>query len=265
MTKKWAALFVFFIFISAGAGSALAESSSSNDGLTPEQRKALEMGVVDHLYKKGLDALAAGQFEQAEGYFDRVLTLEPRHRGAQKGIDRVMKEYEKREPSSPPKKKAKDPQAILLEKLTAQLDQNMREENWEAANGSARKILAVDPQNRAALRKKPVIMRNLYNRAVERGAARANSGDDQAAIDAYQLALSYKPDAALKEKIAELREKLADSNKAKSEELYLEALKASQANQMDHALDLCKKSLALNPKNLQAQRMLERLQSRTHP
>jgi len=54
-----------------------------------------------------------------------------------------------------------------------------------------------------------------------------------------------------------------DQNKIdQSNQLYLEALAASQNGESAEAIKICKSALALNPDNLQALRMLDRLQSK---
>jgi tetratricopeptide (TPR) repeat protein len=222
-------LFPFLLSVSGAAPDKKRSLAVSDDGLTPEERKGLVSEVVDHLYKQGLDALTTRHWEQAETFFDRVLVLQPKHVGAQRGIDRVMREYEKREPPAPPKK-------------------------------------VVDPQtHQGALQKKPVILRNLYNQAVARGEDQEKKGNNQDAIDAYQLALSYRSNPTLKEKVVELQAKVGIANKKESDVLYLEALKASQSNQPEQALELCQKALRLNPKNIQAKRMRDRFLARIKP
>ncbi len=51
----------------------------------------------------------------------------------------------------------------------------------------------------------------------------------------------------------------------KSDLLYLEALSANQTGNTEDALKLCKRALVLNPNNLQAKRMLQRLVPKSTP
>ena len=51
--------------------------------------------------------------------------------------------------------------------------------------------------------------------------------------------------------------------KKRSNELYLQALSASQNGDFDGAYKMCRQALKLDPENLQAERMCERLESRS--
>lgn len=57
----------------------------------------------------------------------------------------------------------------------------------------------------------------------------------------------------------EMVRKKTELDKQGSDELYYQALAASQNKEKVQALDLCRQALKLNPSNLQAQRMLDRL------
>jgi cytochrome c-type biogenesis protein CcmH/NrfG len=81
-------------------------------------------------------------------------------------------------------------------------------------------------------------------------------------VDAYRVAVNYNRDPILSDKIDQLLEKISEVKDRKSDDLYLQALDASQNGLADKAIELCKEALRLNPDNIQAQRMLERLQSR---
>jgi hypothetical protein len=80
-----------------------------------------------------------------------------------------------------------------------------------------------------------------------------------------QPAKVVKP-APVKKVVAEKKpEESAEEKKKKAEAVYLEALKAAQANDFNKAFDLCQETLQINPRHLQAQKMAERLGSRHIP
>jgi predicted metal-dependent hydrolase len=57
----------------------------------------------------------------------------------------------------------------------------------------------------------------------------------------------------------------AEDRKKKADSVYLQALKAAQANDFTRAYNLCQETLQINPRHLQAQKMAERLGSRHIP
>lgn len=197
---------------------------------TVEERRELMSQVVDDFYRKGVTALSSGQWEIAEDYFDRVLTLDPQHKGARFGLTKVLERYQAEEARHAPARKEGPPKSTPTGQVS-------KEANLE----------------------------RLFDRAVERGKKRETAGDLQGAFDAYQVALSYRADATLKEKAESLRGRLEEKNRKNSDELYLEALRANQQGDVIQAFSLCKRALDLNPKNIQAQRMLERLESKQLP
>jgi tetratricopeptide (TPR) repeat protein len=120
-------------------------------------------------------------------------------------------------------------------------------------------MLAIDPENKNAKSKLLGIKQKLYSQAIERAKERESKNDFAGAIDAYRTAQTYRNDPTIPEKINALRRGMADQKIKKSEALYVEALQVSQEGRIEEAINLCKQSLALNPDNFQAQRMLDRL------
>lgn len=220
-----------------------------------EENYQLIRDVTEEFYQKGLKALNSNDLGTAEAYFDRVLTIKPNHVGAKKGIDAIMKAYE----DTTPVNNKVDPKIALIKKLEDKLYEKLSDEDYEEAAGVANEILAIDPNNKVAKQKLTFSNRKLYAEALERAQTRAEAGDERGAIDAYQLAMGYGKDPSLKEKISALRTRMAEKTKAHSSKLYIEALTASQNGKTDAAVALCKKVLAIDPKNIQAQRMLDRL------
>ena len=239
----------------------LGEPDSGDRPIT-EEEKVLVENVVEEFYQKGKIALKAGKLEQAETYFDRVLILNPNHRDAQEGINLIMRLYEEPEPQNKEIVSKKDPKKTLVTKLLNQLNQAFKKNKFEEAETLAKKIIAIDPTNAVAKKRLGEVHRKMYVKMMVSGARHEKSNQLQRAIDAYQNALSYKNDSSLKQKIKTLRKQLVLKRRKRSDELYIEALSASQSGNYRKALGLCQKALSLNPKNLQAKRMAERLESR---
>lgn len=223
------------------------------------QKKQLAEEVANEFYEKGLQALRDGKIEQAEGFFDRAIILNPDHEGARKGIEFIMKSYEGAEKRVEEEKKKK--QADLINALIQDLSQKIEAGKLDEANDVAEKILAIDPKNKTAGKKIKEIQRKGYLEAVGRAKKHEKAGAYKKAIEAYQDSMAYKKDASARHKIKKLKKKIAERNRKKSEELYLKALAVIQEDKVSEAMDLCKKALALDPENLQAQRMLSRLKS----
>jgi tetratricopeptide (TPR) repeat protein len=215
--------------------------------------------VVDDFYQKGLKAFQAGDLATAEGYFDRVLVIRPQHRGARVGIDQIMKTYDQSTPL--PEEPKTDPTQKLIQNRLAAMESKIASGEDEQAAVIAREILAIDPNHNGTRRRQAQINRRLHLLAVNRAQEREEAGDEQGAIDAYLLAMNYGKDESLAHKVASLRQALHEKNKVRSNELYLEALAAVQLDDAFEAIKYCRRALALDPKNLQAQRMLERLAS----
>jgi tetratricopeptide (TPR) repeat protein len=154
-----------------------------------------------------------------------------------------------------------DPKAELVGRLETELEQQMAEADWEEALSVAGKILAVDPDNRTAKQKKVTIRTQLSRRAARRAAEREAAGDLEAALDAYKIAAGHRPDPALDEKIRSLQKKLVERAIRRSADLYLEALTAHQEGRAKDARRLCETALELDPKNVQAHNMLQRLKA----
>lgn len=226
----------------------------------PPTEPLLEDNVAEEFYQKGLKALNDGELEQAETFFDRVLVIKPNHKGAQEGIAYIMQTLE--DPQPPKVAPAPNPKLVLLEKLNKQLDAEISKGNWEEAHTVSSKMLAVDPDHTSAKPKFIRVKRKLHDAAIERAREREAKEDYTGAIDAYRTAQTYWNDPVIPENVIRLRKKMAQEKLKKSETLYVEALQKSQEGKIEEAVQLCKQSLTMNPDNMQAQRMLDRLQPR---
>lgn len=224
--------------------------------MTIEEHNQIKNDVAEDFYKKGLLAVEAGRYEEAEGYFDRVLILKPRHQGAKEGIEFVLKKLEQ----ARVKEESVDKEQALIKALEEKLKKQISENQNNKALDVAHELLAIDPANDTAKKSIPLIHEALFTKAVERSNERAEREDFQGAIDALEVALKYKKDSNVQEKIEQYQGRLGEQQHKKSEEIYLKALEESQSGNPEEALRLCKKALSLNPENLQAQKMLERLE-----
>lgn len=244
---------------SPGEKSRLDKKRRGEEPLDPPDKAALAAQIAEEFYQQGLTAMNEGRLEQAEGYFDRVLILIPDHSGAKSGIETVMKAYE--EPSvtlsTPTINRA------FLENLESDLEQAYSQDDLERAGELIEEILAVEPDHKGAKKRRVAINRKLFDQALVRAGEREKVGDLQGAIDALLVAYGYRRDAGIRTQLQDLRIRLAHENEDRSDTLYVDALAASQEGRTDEAIELCRQSLALNPKNAQAKRMMERLTPRT--
>ena len=226
---------------------------------SPEDRKRLMDEVTAGFYADGIKAKKAGKLDEALPLFERVVLLDPKNEAAKGQVADIKKRLAAAKKSQP---SAKTATSKLLTKLWSEADAATKAKNWEVAQLALKKILAIEPANKRARARLDTAEQNLFARLKARGEDREKSGNTAGAIEAYKLALSHGKDPVLAAKVERLRAQLGETNRKKSDDLYIEALGASQQGNSDKALTLCRQALRLNPTNLQAQRMLERLESR---
>jgi tetratricopeptide (TPR) repeat protein len=237
------------------------KSGTVLEEFTPEERKKLLNEVADEFYLRGEKSYANGNLKESQEFLERALTLNPQHNKAKLRLNLVLKKLEP-PPTPKPAVSVKDTKSVLISKLEKELDRWVVEKNWDNTEAAAKKLLAVDPGNGKAKTRLQIAHKNLALRAFNRGETREKQGDFQGAVDAYRVAVSYDPSQELSEKINSLSDKINESNSRRSDDIYLQALEASQAAAYEKAIDLCRQAIQLNPNNIQAQRMLERLKSR---
>jgi hypothetical protein len=102
----------------------------------------------------------------------------------------------------------------------------------------------------------------LFERLVMEGHELETAGNLPRAAATYERALNSRYDAGIAARLDDLRAKIQKDNHRRSQDLYLSALNASQSGNQKQALVLCRQSLDLDAQNLQAQRMLTRLNGR---
>jgi len=227
---------------------------------TPEDRKRLMGEVSGGFYADAIKAKAEGRLNDALTLFERVLILEPTNNPARTQAADIKRRLEAS--SKTPKTPVKDSAARLMAKLWNDADAAARAENWDEARLNYRKILAIDPASKKAKAKLAATEAKLFEKLKKRGEERETAGDSEGALDAYQLALIHGEDVAVTDRLARLKSRLADSNRKRSDDIYAQALGASQQGNNDKARILCKQALAIDRTNIQAQRMLERLEKR---
>lgn len=227
---------------------------------TPEDRKRLMGEVSGGFYADAMKAKSAGRLNEALTLFQRALILDPANDAARAQIADLKQRLEAG--SKPQKAPVKDSAARLMAKLWNDADAAARADNWDEAQANYRKILAIDPGNKRAKTRLDAANARLFEKLKARGEEREKAGDSEGALDAYQLALIHGEDEAVSDRLEKLKSRLAESNRRKSDDIYVQALGASQQGNNDKARVLCKQALAIDRSNIQAQRMLERLETR---
>ena len=233
---------------------------SPSPALDPADRKRLVNEVSTAYYADAMKAKRAGRLTEALKIFDRVVALDPGNQAAREQATEIRRALEAKTRSS---KTPSHPSRAVV-KLWGRADTAARAQNWEEAEALYTKILTIDPQNKRARAKQEFARAKLFERLKARGEERERAGDLEGALSAYQLSLNHGQDQAVLGRIRVLRRRLAESNRKKSDEIYAEALSATQQGDEKKARDLCRQSLKLDPTNIEAQRMFERLEKRPH-
>jgi len=226
---------------------------------TPEDRKRLMAEVSRGFYEDGLKARKAGRLSEALALFERALSLDPGLKAAKTQIADI-----KRLTRAPKVQKSpsRDSSARLVSQLFREGELQAKNGKWSDARLTFNKILSVDPDNGRAKSKLAMAEARLFDHHKRRGEERERAGDAEGALDAYQDALAYGDDPAVEARLVKLKARVAEANRKRSDEIYADALSASQQGHNDKALTLCRRALRIDPSNIQAQRMLERLERR---
>jgi tetratricopeptide (TPR) repeat protein len=224
--------------------------------LTPEDRKRVMSDVAEGFYSDGVRAKTSGRTTDAIAYFERVLAIDPNHAAARAQLADLKKKHQ----AAARKTTSKETTSHLLTKLWAEGDAATRRENWDEAQLAYRKILAIEPDNKKAHARLDMAEGKLFAKLRQRGDEREKASDLGGAVQLYQQALMHGDDESLEQHVENLKQQLAESNRKKSDQIYADALAASQQGNNDRALMLCRQALRTDPSNLQAQRMLERLE-----
>jgi tetratricopeptide (TPR) repeat protein len=226
---------------------------------SPEDRKRLMDEVSAGFYADAMKAKKEGRLSDAQTLLERVLILNPGNAVAKSQLAEIKKKNAAKSSKGP----SKDATARLVTKLWTEADADYRAERWDEAQLGYRKILAIEPTSKKAKTKLEASEARLLDRLKQRGDDREKSGDLEGALEAYQAALRHGGDASIAERAARLQKRLVETNRRKSDEVYAAALSASQQGNNEKARGLCRQALRMDPSNIQAQRMLERLERRT--
>jgi tetratricopeptide (TPR) repeat protein len=220
---------------------------------TPEENKALENELVGEFFDAGVRAYAAGKSDQAADLFQRVLLLQPSHRGAREALNVLSK-------SQKPAEEKAAPATRPIDTWVAELNRAVQARRWTAARRWAVRILSDTPDHPVAAKALPQINHELFASACQRARDHERRSDQAGAIRLYKTALGYQTDAAIENRILTLERQIRDDRLSRSEVLYREALAASQEGETEKALRLCGEALELNPNHFSAKRMQLRLQ-----
>lgn len=214
--------------------------------------------LTEKFYDMAIQAFAVQDFAQAGELAEKVLTLNPDHaeaRELKERVDQVLKE-------------AQDfAEQQQRTEIIAPLAQSARElfdqKRYEDALAKFNEILAIDTNDAEAIRlrdlSKELIAKDAYNGALRA----ARDGDLKGAVALAQKAIKYKPDyPEARELLRTVAEKNRVGDEAKSKEIYKDSLDAFLAGDPQKAYDLAVKALELDPKNVEAQRMRDRLAQR---
>lgn len=235
---------------------------SPSPELNPEDRKRLVNEVSSAYYADAVKAKKAGRLAEALKLFDRVVALEPGNQAARDQATETRRSLEVRAKAQ--KTPARSSSSRALSRLWSQAEAAARAQKWDEAETLYQKILALEPDNKRARAKQEFANAKLFARLKTRGEQRERAGDMEGALAAYQMALTHGEDQAVLNRIGVLKRRLSDSNRKKSEQVYVEALSATQQGDDKKARDLCEQALKLDPSNIEAQRMFERLEKRPH-
>ncbi|MBK8869660.1 MAG: PorV/PorQ family protein [Elusimicrobia bacterium] len=214
--------------------------------------------LTDKFYDMAVQAFATGDYAQAGELAEKVLKLNPDYTDARdlKGrVDTVLKEVQVFEEEK------------RLAELKAPLTQSGRElfeqKRYEESLAKFDEILAMDTADAQALRMRDQAKEMVAKEAYNAGLRAARGGDMAGALALTKKALRYKPDfAEAKELLKSLEVTKGADDEEKSKEYYKESLDKFLAGDPQKAYELAVKALELNPNNVEAQRMRDRLANR---
>ncbi len=214
--------------------------------------------LTDKFYDMAVQAFATGDYAQAGELAEKVLKLNPDYTDARdlKGrVDTVLKEVQVFEEEK------------RLAELKAPLTQSGRElfeqKRYEESLAKFDEILAMDTADAQALRMRDQAKEMVAKEAYNAGLRAARGGDMAGALALTKKALRYKPDfAEAKELLKSLEVTKGADDEEKSKAYYKESLDKFLAGDPQKAYELAVKALELNPNNVEAQRMRDRLANR---
>jgi tetratricopeptide (TPR) repeat protein len=214
--------------------------------------------LTDKFYDMAVQAFATGDYVQAGELAEKVLKLNPDYTDARdlKGrVDTVLKEVQVFEDQK------------RLEEQKAPLAQSARElfgqRRYEEALAKVDEILKMDTADEEAMRMREKAQEMAAKEAYNAGLRAARGGDMGGALSLARKALRYKPDfAEAKELLKSLEATKGADDEEKSKGLYQDSLTAFLEGNPQKAYELAVKALELNPNNVEAQRMRDRLANR---
>jgi tetratricopeptide (TPR) repeat protein len=214
--------------------------------------------LTEKFYDMAIHAFSVQDFAQAGELLDKVMKLNPDHREARELKERV--EQVLKDEQGFAEAKARDEQIEpLMQAGRALYEQKKYEESLSRFN----EILKIDTTHAEAMRlrdlSKEFVAKESYNAALRA----ARDGDMQGAALFAQKALKFKPDyPEARELLNTVGQKKKVVDEVKSKELYKDSLDAFLAGDPQKAMELAVNALELDPNNVEAQRMRDRLAQR---
>lgn len=214
--------------------------------------------LTEKFYDMAIQSFSVQDFVQAGELVDKVLKLNPDHveaRELKNQVDQVLKDAED------------FAEQQRRTGIIAPLSQTARElfdqKRYEEALVKFNEILAIDTTDAEALRLRDLSKENLAKDAYNAALRAARDGDLKGAAVFAQRAIKFKPDyPEARELLKTVGQKKAVVDEVKSKELYKDSLDAFLAGDPQKAYDLSVKALELDPNNVEAQRMRDRLAQR---
>lgn len=211
--------------------------------------------LTDRFYDMALQAFASQDFAQASELLDKVLKLNPDHaeaRDLQGSVDQLQKQAEVIAEDTLRKERI----VPLMQSGQALVQQKRYEEAILKFN----EVLAIDTTESEALRlrdlSKELAAKDAYNGALRA----ARDGDLKTSAGLAEKALRYKPNyPEASELLKTVGQKRAVVDEVRSKELYRNSLDAFLAGDPQQALELAVKALDLDPNNVEALRMRDRI------
>ena len=234
-----------------------ARKKQSDDPMTPEERRAIALSLADEFYQKGSLALAQGKRDQARLFFARSLAVDPANARARRALESLAAP---RPPSNA--EKARLAKASSEKKLMKEFDQEVAARRFHAATAIGQRILEINPRNARVQAKLSEIRDDLFWTYVQKGREEEKAGNLSRSIDFYRESLRYRDDAEVRSVIERITRQRAQSERERSEDLYRAALSANLNGNLRQAIEFCRRSLELDPQNIHAQRMLDRLKAK---
>ncbi len=214
--------------------------------------------IVNGFYETGMRYFAAGDYGKAIEYFEKVLVVETDHAEARAQLSRA-------EILLSQQKEAANKRAVVeavrpLYKVALGL---FKQKQYEEALRKFNEILALDLQNSEAKRYRLLCRELVAKEYYEKGNKAARNGKMEEAFKWLTKSIEYDPNYQPARKQLDIVNRNRRTRyKEESQKYYKLGLEAFLSGDPDKALDFWKKSLELDPDNMEAKRGVERIMQR---